>query len=678
MSANYVTINGGGPTYDLALSTPNLSENNNEIRLLCKTSLGAVTIQLPPISAFKWGINAKIFIDDADDMAATNNITVLADASNTIDNNASYVIATNGCKAVLYISSLTEFAVLQSIGGGVPVPPAVTYTYAQLQARVAGNLLVKGQRYIISDFRTKHGIPYSTATNTGTIEPLMLTAMSANTFNSQVQSTVFPQDVIFYEFVDSTTAGGDRGRIYYRKSTDTLIETAYDWRNVKFRRWFSRTINYGALVGTFKKNETITGGTSGATARIVSDAAGVLTLKIVDGSFQAAETITGATSGATATVAAVADTATADNVYETGGLYQDVYTFGNSASAAGFYACSIAAITPFGIATYGAPTNYLNNITFGAAGSYINIGNDSFNNSIGAGTDLFVTEPAFINNVIGDTAKTVDLLREFKNNIIDSLFQIVEMGIQTQNNLIGSAFNGVKNYPVFTNNTIADNFVANVIGAIFDNNITLGAFTANIVQSLCSDNTFGADFQFNKIGNRFTNNTVGATFELNVIGDSCDNNIFGADSSLNVIDAGMASNTLGANFKRNQIGVSFANNTIGADCQDNVLGSNFGNAGGNTIGTTFQRNIIGSGFASNTIGNSFAGNNIADSFTGNTIGNGFQLVNCQVYLAAVNFGAATHVYANYSKNIVKNNAGNNKTVYLDDASGNYIAVAVNA
>ncbi|GEM_PF-3222946 len=64
------------------------------------------------------------------------------------------------------------------------------------------------------------------------------------------------------------------------------------------------TITYAAQVGTFTVGETITGGTSGKTAAIVSDAdggtTGTLTLRAVSGAFSNPEVITGGTSGATA------------------------------------------------------------------------------------------------------------------------------------------------------------------------------------------------------------------------------------------------------------------------------------------------------------------------------------------------------------------------------------------
>ncbi len=71
------------------------------------------------------------------------------------------------------------------------------------------------------------------------------------------------------------------------------------------------TIDYDTLVGTFTVGETITGGTSLATAVIVSDSGTQIVANTVLGTFVVAEIITGGTSGATANTTVV-DLATLD------------------------------------------------------------------------------------------------------------------------------------------------------------------------------------------------------------------------------------------------------------------------------------------------------------------------------------------------------------------------------
>jgi hypothetical protein len=61
-------------------------------------------------------------------------------------------------------------------------------------------------------------------------------------------------------------------------------------------------IEFGTPTGTFRTSETITGGTSSATAKVKKVASGKLTLMDVSGIFTVGETITGATSAATGVV----------------------------------------------------------------------------------------------------------------------------------------------------------------------------------------------------------------------------------------------------------------------------------------------------------------------------------------------------------------------------------------
>jgi len=68
-------------------------------------------------------------------------------------------------------------------------------------------------------------------------------------------------------------------------------------------------ITYTSSSGTFSYGETITGGTSSATAKIVHDSGTVLLVRAVTGTFQDAETITGGTSTATGTISGTPATA---------------------------------------------------------------------------------------------------------------------------------------------------------------------------------------------------------------------------------------------------------------------------------------------------------------------------------------------------------------------------------
>ncbi len=115
MSANYVNI-AGGTTYTLTVNPATLTLQNNQFRLVCKTAGGAITIILPEISSFGTGIDSTIYIDDADDMASSNNITVLVAETNTLENGESFVLNQDGQKVEIFIASKTEYGISGNSG----------------------------------------------------------------------------------------------------------------------------------------------------------------------------------------------------------------------------------------------------------------------------------------------------------------------------------------------------------------------------------------------------------------------------------------------------------------------------------------------------------------------------------------------------------------------------------
>ena len=108
-----------------------------------------------------------------------------------------------------------------------------------------------------------------------------------------------------------------------RRSLNLLFA---DWANRGLNRWTisqetltlaqdiseyplgTLTVSVGSVSGTFSAGETITGGTSAATASITSVvSASSLAITVPSGTFAASETITGGTSAATATVSSAVD-----------------------------------------------------------------------------------------------------------------------------------------------------------------------------------------------------------------------------------------------------------------------------------------------------------------------------------------------------------------------------------
>jgi hypothetical protein len=100
------------------------------VRLFCDTTLAPVIITLPPISQLLGFWNVKIFVVDVSNNAVANNITVNADASNTIDTGASIIININGASSEIQAISDTKWMSLESnvsSGGLTGDPNAIVF-----------------------------------------------------------------------------------------------------------------------------------------------------------------------------------------------------------------------------------------------------------------------------------------------------------------------------------------------------------------------------------------------------------------------------------------------------------------------------------------------------------------------------------------------------------------------
>ena len=101
---NFYTMYVEGITGTHEVEVPSDSDNvvNSDIRLLCDTSGGAVTINLPEISAFE-GLNTKIYVVDAAGNAGANNITINRAGSDTIDDAQTSVLIDSDDQSVALV-----------------------------------------------------------------------------------------------------------------------------------------------------------------------------------------------------------------------------------------------------------------------------------------------------------------------------------------------------------------------------------------------------------------------------------------------------------------------------------------------------------------------------------------------------------------------------------------------
>lgn len=120
------------------------------------------------------------------------------------------------------------------------IPDATPVTYAELAALIAGADLIAGRKYLITDYQTVHTIPGTADTNTGSIEPLIVTASYNNQLSPIAISTSYPQDIVYYNYSNADTNvvnGATKGFIYRRIDTDHNVDVPFDYKAVKFRRW---------------------------------------------------------------------------------------------------------------------------------------------------------------------------------------------------------------------------------------------------------------------------------------------------------------------------------------------------------------------------------------------------------------------------------------------------------
>ena len=124
-------------------------------------------------------------------------------------------------------------------GNNVPV---IEVTYDELVDLKNTSSLVKGQNYLLTDYETTYIQPVTNVNkSSGVIEPLIITATDVNKLHNQCKSTLYPQDIVFYEITGDIgnyyeTEGFTKGKIYRRIDTLRNNDIGTDWRHVKYDR----------------------------------------------------------------------------------------------------------------------------------------------------------------------------------------------------------------------------------------------------------------------------------------------------------------------------------------------------------------------------------------------------------------------------------------------------------
>jgi hypothetical protein len=542
-------------------------------------------------------------------------------------------------------------------------------TFGELTSLKASNKLKPGQLYQIKDFKLKwlNLDASKTVMEALSTEPLIVLALSTNAISQQAYSSIYPQDIVYYDIDARTSTTWNSGQnipdfkgwVYRRVDTDKSIDICWDWRNITnncCRYDLSPVALYDA-------------GTTYSKGNVVKTTANKVYISVQNSNTGNNITIT--------TWWRPMTTFNDDSI-----TYYPTFEVGNTN-----YIESIFELRPLTATRAGFPT-FTNSVTVSGQWSDLSnrprVGNikiDGAGDLRGSKNMVFHTNitflggpvqindiyigPASSNNILlgsggngnsgvvnlnncrfGGSCVGNVIAASFQNNSIGDTFQFNAFSQSVTNNIIGNTF--LRNHSfngsfisTFSNNIIGtscqNNFffgvATNTINTGFTNNVTLSLFTSNTIGESCTNNIIGQAFQFNRIGSRFQNNTIGTSF------------------TNNVIDSGCTDNTFGTSFNYNVLGNLFANNTIGDNARSNRIGSE---VNGNTIGTGFAFNAIENTMINNVVGDDFTDNVIRNDFIGNTIQSNFNSVTVGANTGGIDFTGATHVYNSYDKQLFIN------------------------
>ena len=118
----------------------------------------------------------------------------------------------------------------------------IEVTYDELVNLKNNSQLKKGQNYLLTNYMTTYEQPVTNVNkSSGVIEPLIITATDVNKLHNQCKSTLYPQDIVYYEITGDIgngygTEGFTKGKIYRRIDTLRNNDIGTDWRHIKYDR----------------------------------------------------------------------------------------------------------------------------------------------------------------------------------------------------------------------------------------------------------------------------------------------------------------------------------------------------------------------------------------------------------------------------------------------------------
>lgn len=113
----------------------------------------------------------------------------------------------------------------------------IDVTYLELLNLINTNSLKPLQEYKITDYKTTYVQPITLINMESSVtEPLIVEAITVNKLSLICKSTLYPQDVVYYN-IDDNTEGFTKGKIFRRYDTQYNNDIGTDWRHIKYRRW---------------------------------------------------------------------------------------------------------------------------------------------------------------------------------------------------------------------------------------------------------------------------------------------------------------------------------------------------------------------------------------------------------------------------------------------------------
>ena len=203
----------------------------DDVILNCDTATGTVTISLGEIpydattGVGFWSTQYKLYINDISNNAGTNNITLVAGLGQTINNQATVVLNTNGANAYVIISGNTEYSVFFAPQQAIP-SNFITVTWAQLNALITTNTLIPNADYHVTD--AEFGSTPIILTN------IYIKALTTNTVSQTGQGYFYNAD---YQGVgDYSGITGFSGQLgVWTSALVTALNSVVIWNNFQYK-----------------------------------------------------------------------------------------------------------------------------------------------------------------------------------------------------------------------------------------------------------------------------------------------------------------------------------------------------------------------------------------------------------------------------------------------------------